>query len=71
MTQLTNYINKLKAHDWYYMYADGHREFTRGKEQWMAISAMQRELDPDYTVFNQHAPDGMKIDLAKRQGAAK
>lgn len=71
MTQLDSYINKLKAHDWYYMYADGLREFNKGKEQWMAISAMQRELDPDYTVFNQHAPEGMKIDPAKRNGAAK
>lgn len=71
MTQLENYIAKLKSHDWTYMYADSLREFERGKEQWLTIAAMQSKLDPDYTIFNQHAPEGMKIDPESRKGAAK
>jgi hypothetical protein len=70
-TQLTNYINKLKNHDWFYMYADSLREFQRGQEQWLSIAAMQAKLDPDYAILNEHAPEGMKIDPAKRKGAAK
>lgn len=61
MTQLDSYIAKLKAHDWYYMYADSMREFQRGKEQWLAIAAMKQELDPDSKIFNQYAPEGMQI----------
>jgi hypothetical protein len=57
------------------MYADSLREFQRGQEQWLAIAATQARLDPDYTIFNEHAPEGMKIDptcnLASRKGAAK
>lgn len=64
--QLNNYIAKLKAHDWYYMYADGLREFNKGKDQWFEIASMQARLDPDYTIFNQHAPDGMKVDTTKK-----
>lgn len=71
MTQLETYTNKLKNHDWYYMYADSMREFQRGKDQWMEIAAMISSVDPDYVIFNQHAPDGMKVDPATRQGAAK
>lgn len=71
MTQLDNYITRLKNHDWYYMYADGHREFQRGKEQWMAIAALRAKLDPDYTIFNEHAPQGMKVDVKTLPGAAK
>jgi hypothetical protein len=71
MSQLDNYIAKLKAHDWFYMYADSLREFQRGKDQWLAIAGMQPQLDPDYAIFNQHAPEGMKIDPAKRKGGGK
>ena len=71
MTQLETNIHKLKTHDWTYMYADSLSEFQRGKDQWLTIAAMQSKLDPDYTIFNQHAPDGMKIDPASRKGEAK
>lgn len=71
MTQLETYISKLKSHDWTYMYADSLREFQRGKDQWFEISALRAKLDPDYVIFNQHAPDGMKIDPATLPGAAK
>lgn len=71
MTQLETYIHKLKTHDWYYMYADSGIEYAKGKDEWYALSAMQQKLDPDYVIFNQHAPEGMKIDPATRQGAAK
>lgn len=68
---LDQYKAALNKHDWYYMYADSSKEFSKGKEQWLALSAMQRKLDPDYVIFNQYAPDDMKIDPATLPGAVK
>lgn len=70
-TQLENYIKKLENHDWYYMYADSGIEYNKGRDEWFDIAALQDKLDPDYVIFNEHAPEGMKIDPASRKGAAK
>lgn len=58
---LEKYIAALKAHDWFYMYADDWRSFDKGKEQWLRIAGMRSELDPDHTIFNEYAPDAFKV----------
>lgn len=68
-TALDKYIAALKAHDWFYMYADDYRSFTRGKEQWMKLADMRRELDPDHTIFNQYAPAGMQVNTKDANNA--
>ena len=62
---LEKYIAALKAHDWYYMYADDYKSFTKGKEQWQAIASAQAQLDPDHTIFNQYAPKGLQTTNEK------
>lgn len=69
MTQLDKYIAALKAHDWYYMYADDYRSFNRGKEQWMKLNDMRIELDPNFEIFNQHAPKGMQVNTKDANNA--
>lgn len=61
MTQLNYYINRLMNHDWFYMYADRLLDFERGQQQWLEIASLRKKLDPDYTIFNQHAPEQMQI----------
>lgn len=58
---LEQYIDALKEHDWFYMYADDYRSFDKGKAQWMRIAAMQTKLDPDYIIFNEYAPNDFKV----------
>ncbi|MEY4441047.1 MAG: hypothetical protein RL442_47 [Pseudomonadota bacterium] len=61
MSALDKYKAALKAHDWFYMYADDYRSFDKGKDEWAAISAMQKSIDPDFIIFNEYAPPAMKV----------
>lgn len=58
---MNEYIDLLKTHDWYYSYSDDHRVYTRGYEKARQLQGMRHELDTDYTVWNQHAPDDCKV----------
>jgi len=50
------YIQLLKNHDWYYQYSDDHRAYTAGRESWGRIVHLQKQIDPDYTIFKQYDP---------------
>lgn len=57
---MDEYIAALQAHDWYYSYSDDHRVWKSGFENARQLQEMRHELDTDYTVWNQHAPDDCK-----------
>lgn len=44
MTTLQQYEQALRSHDWYYDYSDDHRYYTKGRDEWAAISRMRKEL---------------------------
>lgn len=56
-TQLDEYISKLKSHDWFYEFSDDHSVWQRGKAERHDINVLQKELDPDNEVWNQHCPE--------------
>jgi hypothetical protein len=58
---LDQYKKALKAHDWYYAFADGYNDYDKGKEQRNKLHEMARDLDPDFTFWNEEAPDQFKI----------
>ena len=58
---MDEYINLLKSHDWYYSYSDDHRVYKLGFERSRQLQDMQQELDPDFAVWNQHAPNDCKV----------
>lgn len=58
---LEQYKKTLKAHDWYYAYADGYTDYAKGKEQREKLHAMALGLDPDFVLWNEEAPDQFKI----------
>lgn len=58
---MNEYTQLLKTHDWYYMYSDDHSVYKRGWEKAQKIQELQPELDPDFAVWNEHAPDDCKV----------
>lgn len=61
MSDMEQYKAALNRHDWTFEYADSHSEWTRGREQRIALHGMASRLDPNYEVWNSIAPDGYKI----------
>ena len=59
--QMQDYIDRLKSHDWYYAYADDGRVFRQGKAAEDTLVKLRKELDPDNSIWNEHAPEGYKI----------
>lgn len=55
-----DYIERLKYHDWYYAYADDGRVYRRGAAAEEVLRALQKQLDPDYKIWNEHAPEQFK-----------
>lgn len=60
MMTLETYKKALKAHDWYYAYADGYNDYAKGKEQRDTLCNVQPHLDPDFIYWNEQAPDQFK-----------
>tara|TARA_B100001939_G_C16842192_1_gene573596 strand:+ start:830 stop:1015 length:186 start_codon:yes stop_codon:yes gene_type:complete len=54
---MEDYIQKLKSHDWYHVYSDDHRVYTRGRDQRQELYRLQVELDPKFKVWNTYAPE--------------
>ncbi len=52
------YIHALDWHDWGFQYSDDHKVWMRGSAERAEILKLQRELDPTFEVWNQHAPIG-------------
>jgi hypothetical protein len=61
MSDMEQYKHALIRHDWTFEYSDSHTEWTRGREQRQALHGMASRLDPNYTVWNELAPEGYRI----------
>jgi hypothetical protein len=60
---LEQYKAALAAHDWYYEYSDDHRVWCEGRDHKAKISEARKQLDPDYAIWNEYAPEGMKAKV--------
>jgi hypothetical protein len=47
--------------DWYFEYSDDHRVWARGMSSKVALTAMQKALDPNFEVWNQHCPKDLQM----------
>ena len=54
--QLALYQQRLAAHDWFFEYSDDHSVWLSGRAELGQLQSMQRELDPDFAIWNQFAP---------------
>tara|TARA_E500000318_G_C3510219_1_gene191985 strand:- start:158 stop:349 length:192 start_codon:yes stop_codon:yes gene_type:complete len=59
-TTIDEYKALLKAHDWTFEFSERSSVFQRGIEQKRTLQMLQPKLDPDYTIWNQFAPDFAK-----------
>lgn len=50
------YVELLKTHDWSFEYSDDNNMYLRGKTQRNEIEELAKHVDPDHTIYNQHAP---------------
>jgi hypothetical protein len=54
------YRSLLKNHDWYSEYSDDHRVWQKASEEYTKIICMAQQIDSDYKIFNEYAPDEYK-----------
>ena len=53
------YIQAVKKHDFTYEYSSDHSNWTRGVSSYAQIMYAQPKYDPDYVIWNAHAPKDM------------
>ena len=63
--------SRLKSHDWWYMMSDDNRAYQRGSYQQDEIRSIMKDLEglgygkDAKSLYNQYAPDRLKMDEAK------
>lgn len=50
------YVAALRGHDWSFEFSDDARAVRHGRESLAQLRLAQRELDPAFVLWNQHAP---------------
>jgi hypothetical protein len=60
-TELEKYINHLRYHDWWFEYTEDHRVWRAGQDSYATLLEERRRLDPDWTIWNQHAPEEYRV----------
>ncbi len=58
--QRAAYVRLLQAHDWSYDYSDDIAMYRRGRDQLAQLRIVQKEIDADFAIWNQHAPERCK-----------
>jgi hypothetical protein len=63
--------SRLKSHDWWYMMSDDNRAYQRGDSEQNVIRSIMKDLEglgygkDAKSLYNQYAPDRLKMDEAK------
>lgn len=55
-TDMEKYIHHLKYHDWWFEWSDDHRVWLAGKDSLSSLLEKAAKLDPDWKIWNEHAP---------------
>ena len=54
------YRDLLNGFDWYYNYSDDYSVWAKGKKRSDELWGLQPDVDPDFAIYNQFAPDEFK-----------
>jgi broad specificity polyphosphatase/5'/3'-nucleotidase SurE len=54
--QIDGYVKALRLHDWSHEASDDHNVWRAGRAQLKHLEQLQRELDPDFAIWNVNAP---------------
>jgi len=57
---INDYRKLLKNHDWYSEYSDDHSVWEKSAVEYTQIMCMAQQIDSDYKIFNEYAPDEYK-----------
>jgi hypothetical protein len=55
-----DYIERLKAHDWFYEHSDSYQVWKRGEEERRRLNEIRKQIDFDYKIWNQYRPGAFK-----------
>lgn len=59
--QLAAYIQALQRHDWAFEWSDNHGIWRAGRDSLEALRRDQKQVDPDFMVWNQFCPAEWRI----------
>lgn len=59
--QRVAYIERLKAHDWWYEYSDDGNVYEAGRDSFKELRMLRHDLDPDGALWNQFAPSEYQL----------
>ena len=51
---MNEYITRLKSHDWFWFYTDDHSVYKRWEVRSAELQALQRQHDPDMTIWRSY-----------------
>lgn len=58
--EIEKYKQALAGHDWFYGYSEDYDVFCRGDRNNQLILTLRQKLDPDWTIWDQFAPQQYK-----------
>lgn len=61
------YVSALKEHDWSHAYSDDARVWRSGRDSLTALQASQALIDPEFAVWNAHAPEDYQMHVVPGQ----
>lgn len=59
--QRAAYVKALQTHDWHFEFSDDPSVYARGRDAFAALKMLQRELDADFALWNEHAPESFRM----------
>lgn len=59
------YRKLLGRHDWYYNFSDDYSVWSKGKKNLADIFGLQPDVDADFKIYNEYAPDDFKRNQQK------
>ena len=54
---IDEYRQALQSHDWFYDCSEDPRYYSKGRDQRTELYLMRYQLDKDYAIWNELAPD--------------
>ncbi len=61
--EIAQYVQALKDHDWEFSYTDDHSVYQRGHNSLAKIKRLQKQIDPDATLWNVTAPPAYRLHV--------
>ena len=57
----SEYRKALAAHDWWYAFSDDGSVWRSGRASLDRLSQAAKAIDPQWQIWNEYAPDEMKV----------